>query len=122
VNAVLRDKALDVWISRRWNVMTKAELVAQVAAKTQMTQQQTAQVVNLFFTSIMEALQTGDKVELRGFGSFRRRGRRPRQARNPKTGDAIEVPAQIVPFFTAGQQLRVRLNPQLTPSSVLRRA
>jgi integration host factor subunit beta len=102
--------------------MTKAELVAQVAAKTQMTQQQTAQVVNLFFTSIMEALQTGDKVELRGFGSFRRRARRPRQARNPKTGDAIEVPAQIVPFFTAGQQLRVRLNPQLTPSSVLRRA
>ena len=79
--------------------MTKAELVAQVADKTQMTQQQTAQVVDLLLASIVEALQAGDKVELRGFGSFRRRARRPRQGRNPKTGETVKVPAQIVPFF-----------------------
>ena len=56
--------------------MTKAKLVTKVAAKTQMTQQQTAQIVDLLLASIVEALQTGDKVELRGFGSFRRRARR----------------------------------------------
>jgi integration host factor beta subunit len=102
--------------------MTKAELVAQVAAKTQMTQQQIAQIVDLFLASIMEAVQAGDKVELRGFGSFRRRARRPRQGRNPKTGDAIEVPAQVVPFFTAGKQIHARLNPHLTPPSSVTRA
>jgi integration host factor subunit beta len=101
--------------------MTKAELVAQVAAKTQMTQQQTAQVVDLFFASIVEALQAGDKVELRGFGSFRCRARRPRQGRNPKTGDTVEVPARVFPFFTAGKQIRARLNPHFTPPSALTR-
>jgi len=99
--------------------MTKAELVAKVAAKTQMTHQQTAQVVDLLLTSIVEALQAGDKVELRGFGSFRRRARRARQGRNPRTGDTVEVPAQFVPFFTAGKQIHHRLNPHLTSSSSL---
>ena len=99
--------------------MTKAELVARVTAKTQMTQQQTAQVVDLLLASIVEALHAGDKVELRGFGSFRRRARRPRQGRNPKTGEVVEVPTQIVPFFTAGKQIRARLNPHLTPPSAL---
>jgi integration host factor subunit beta len=100
--------------------MTKAELVAQVAAKTQMTQQQTAEVVDLFLASIVEALQAGDKVELRGFGSFRHRTRRPRQGRNPKTGDVVEVPARVVPFFTAAKQMHDRLNPHLIPSSLTR--
>jgi integration host factor subunit beta len=68
-----------------------------------MTQQQTAQVVDLILASVVEHLQTGDKGELRGFGSFRRRARCPCQGRNPKTGDTVEVPAQIVPFFTAGK-------------------
>ena len=102
--------------------MTKADLVAQVALKTQMTQQQTVQVVDLLLASIVEALQSGDKVELRGFGSFRRRSRRSRQGRNPKTGDTVEVPAQTVPFFTAGKQIHARLNPHLTRPSSLSRA
>lgn len=101
--------------------MTKAELVAKVAVKTQMTQQQTAQVVDLLLASIVAALQGGDKVELLGFGSFRRRTRRPRQGRNPKTGETVEVPAQVVPFFTAGKQMHDRLNPHLTPPSALTR-
>ena len=102
--------------------MTKAKLVAKVAAKTQMTQKQTAQVVELLLASIVEALQAGDKVELRRFGSFRRRARRPRQDRNPKTGDVVEVPARVVPFFTASKEIRARLNPHLMPSSALTRA
>jgi integration host factor subunit beta len=109
-------------ISRGCKATTKAELVAQVAAKTQMTQQQTAQVVDLILASVVVDLQTGDKVELRGFGSFRRRARRPCQGRNHKTGDTVEVPAQIVPFFTAGKQIRARLNPHLSSPSAWTRA
>ena len=93
--------------------MTKAELASQVALKTDLTQRQAADVIDLFLQSIVEALTAGDKVELRGFGSFRRRARRARQGRNPKTGAAVEVPAQSVPFFTPGKSLQSRLNPDL---------
>ncbi|MDH3605205.1 MAG: integration host factor subunit beta [Candidatus Tectomicrobia bacterium] len=99
--------------------MTKAELVTQVALKTELTKQQTAEVIDLLLECIIEALQAGDKVELRGFGSFRRRDHRPRQGRNPKTGEAVEVSAQTVPFFKAGKMLQARLNPELAPSSSL---
>jgi integration host factor subunit beta len=97
--------------------MTKAELVTQVALKTELTKQQTADVVDLLLECIIEALQAGDKVELRGFGSFRRRDRRPRLGRNPKTGEVVAVSAQTVPFFKAGKMLQARLNPELAPSS-----
>jgi integration host factor subunit beta len=63
-------------------------------------------------------IKAGDKVELRGFGSFRRRDRRPRQGRNPKTGEAGAVSVQTVPF-KAGKMLQARLNPEWTPSSSL---
>ena len=97
--------------------MTKAELVTQVALKTELTKQQTAEVVDLLLEGIIKALQAGDKVELRGFGSFRRRDRRPRLGRNPKTGEVIAVSAQSVPFFKTGKMLQARLNPELAPSS-----
>jgi integration host factor subunit beta len=103
----------------RWKEMTKTDLMAQVALKTQLTQQQTAEVLDLFLSCIIEALEGGDKVELRGFGSFRCRHRRSRQGRNPKTGDLVEVPAKTVPFFTAGRLVQARLNPDLGPSSSL---
>jgi integration host factor subunit beta len=97
--------------------MTKAELVTQVALKTELTKQQTAEVVDLLLECIIKALQAGDKVELRGFGSFRRRDRRPRLGRNPKTGEVVAVCAQTVPFFKTGKRLQARLNPELAPSS-----
>ena len=97
--------------------MTKAELVTQVALKTELTKQQTAEVVDLLFECISKVLQAGDKVELRGFGSFRRRDRRPRLGRNPKTGEIVAVSAQTVPFFKTGKMLQARLNPELGPSS-----
>ena len=97
--------------------MTKAELVTQVALKTELTKQQSAEVVDLLLECIIEALQAGDKVELRGFGSFRRRDRRPRLGRNPKTGEVVAVSAQSVPFFKTGKMLQARLNPELAPSS-----
>ena len=86
--------------------MTKAELVEKVADKIQLTQKQTETVVNILLNSITEALSEGDKVELRGFGSFRIRNRNPREGRNPKTGDTVQIPAKRVPFFKAGKELR----------------
>jgi integration host factor subunit beta len=90
--------------------MTKAELVDQIAMRTGLTKRQSGEVLGLFLQSIVEALQTGDKVELRGFGSFRRRSREPRQGRNPKTAEAVAVPGKKVPFFKAGKLLHERLN------------
>jgi len=86
--------------------MTKAELVDNVAEKVDLTKKQTEVIVNILFNSITEALSEGDKVELRGFGSFRIRSRNPREGRNPKTGDAVHIPAKRVPFFKAGKELR----------------
>jgi len=86
--------------------MTKAELVEKVADKIQLTKKQTETVVNILLNSITEALSEGDKVELRGFGSFRIRKRNPREGRNPKTGDTVQIPAKRVPFFKAGKELR----------------
>ncbi len=86
--------------------MTKAELVERVAEEINLTKKQTETIVNILLNSITEALSQGDKVELRGFGSFRIRGRNPREGRNPKTGKAVHIPAKRVPFFKAGKELR----------------
>ena len=90
--------------------MTKAELVNQLATTLQLPKPQTARVVELFWQCIMDALRQGDKVELRGFGSFRLRHRRPRAGRNPKTGARVQIPAKQVPWFTAGKVLRALVN------------
>ena len=92
--------------------MTKAELVEKVADKTQLTKKQAETVVNILLNSITEALSEGDKVELRGFGSFRIRNRNPREGRNPKTGDTVQIPAKRVPFFKAGKELRDMVDSQ----------
>jgi integration host factor subunit beta len=90
--------------------MTKAELVDHVAARVQLPKYQTEAVVSHVLQGIMEALRTGDKVELRGFGSFQLRRRQSRVGRNPKTGDTVQIPAKQVPWFTAGQAFRALVN------------
>jgi integration host factor subunit beta len=90
--------------------MTKAEIVERVAMQTQLPQQQVAAILEGVVQCIMEALRSGDTVELRGFGSFRCRHRRPRTGRNPKTGVAVQVPAQRIPAFKASQAVYARLN------------
>jgi integration host factor subunit beta len=90
--------------------MTKAELVRQVAARLHCTQRQTDRIVALVLQCIIDALRAGDKVELRGFGSFRVRARRPRIARNPHTGVRVQIRAKKVPVFTAGKALRALVN------------
>jgi len=79
--------------------MTKAELIEKVTERmNSLTTKQTEIVVNMIFDSIKDALARGEKVEIRGFGSFRIRNRRPREGRNPKTGTSVSVPPKKVPF------------------------
>ncbi len=95
--------------------MTKAELVELIAAETGVSKKDTGIVVNLILENIGHALVRGDKVELRGFGSFKVKGRRARIARNPRTGDSVMVPAKQVPYFKASNDLKDRLNPDGSP-------
>jgi len=83
--------------------MTKADLVDHVAAAVQAPKHQTEAVITQFLEAIMEALQTGQRVDLRGFGSFQLRHRQARTGRNPRTGDTVQIPAKQVPAFSAGK-------------------
>ena len=69
-------------------------------------------IVETIFDSVIRALQGGDKIEIRGFGSFRIRQRNPRIGRNPKTGERVEVPAKRVPYFKPSKELRDLVNPE----------
>ncbi len=97
--------------------MTKAELAENVSVKIGLTKKETEQVVSIIFGSITDALNKGDKVELRGFGSFRIRHRGARDGRNPKTGMKVKVPPKKVPFFRAGKELKEMINNKEAPSA-----
>lgn len=90
--------------------MTKAELVEQVAQSTELTKKNAELIVNTVFDSIVESLRDGEKIELRGFGSFRIRHRGSRIGRNPKTGATVQVPSKRIPYFKPGKDLREMLN------------
>jgi integration host factor subunit beta len=95
--------------------MTKAELVERIAAKINLTKKDTERVVNIVFGSIIQSLAGSDKVELRGFGSFRVRSRESRDGRNPRTGDKVAIPPKKVPFFKAGKELRELVDGKVPP-------
>lgn len=90
--------------------MTKADLIDEVAAASELTKRDSEVVVSTFFGAIVDALNQGDKVELRGFGTFKLRHRKARTGRNPKTGESVHVPAKVVPYFKAGKELRELVN------------
>ena len=90
--------------------MTKAALVEEVARVAELTKKHSEVVVDAVFESIINALQRGEKIELRGFGSFRLRRREPRKGRNPKTGDRVDVPSKRVPYFKPGKELKELIN------------
>ena len=90
--------------------MTKAELVEEVSRVSDLTKKHSEVIVDTVFRSIIEALHRGEKIELRGFGSFRIRQRNARQGRNPKTGDTVSVPAKRIPYFKPGRELKELLN------------
>ena len=90
--------------------MTKAALVEEVARVADLTKKHSEVIVETVFRSIIDALHRGEKIELRGFGSFRLRRREPRKGRNPKTGDRVEVPSKRVPYFKPGKELKELIN------------
>ncbi len=81
-----------------------------MAGSSGLTKQQAEIAVQTILDSVVEALQSGDKVELRGFGSFRLRERKPRQGRNPKTNEEVQIPAKRVVYFRLGRELRKLIN------------
>ena len=91
--------------------MIKSELVQRIADRnTHLYQRDIENIVSAILDEIVKALARGDRVELRGFGAFSRKGRSARIGRNPRTGDAVEVEEKFVPVFKTGKELRLRLN------------
>lgn len=90
--------------------MTKADLVESVAKEAEMTKKDAEQLVEIIFESIVNTLNKGEKIELRGFGSFRIRHRNARKGRNPKTGEAVSIPAKRVAYFKPGKDLKELIN------------
>jgi integration host factor subunit beta len=94
--------------------MTKSELIEKISEKVDgLSKKQTEVIVETIFESIKESLAKGGKVEIRGFGNFRLRSRNARKARNPKTGEAVDVPPKKVPYFKVGKELREMVNRDL---------
>jgi integration host factor subunit beta len=92
------------------HTMTKADLVEEVIRVTELPRKESETVVETIFESIIQALQGNDKIEIRGFGSFRTRQRRGRVGRNPKTGAKVEVPPKRIPFFKPSKELKDFVN------------
>lgn len=90
--------------------MTKAELIEEVSKVVEMTRKDSETIVETIFDSIVNSLHKGDKIEIRGFGSFRTRQRQPRVGRNPKTGSRVEVPSKRIPYFKPSKELRDLVN------------
>jgi integration host factor subunit beta len=98
-------------------VMTKAELVDEVAQIVQLTKKQAETIVNIVFESIVNSLRAGEKIELRGFGSFRLRSRKSRTGRNPKTGERVDVPSKKIPYFKPGKELKELINQRMAEAA-----
>jgi len=96
--------------------MTKADLIDEVSRLAELTRKDSEVIVETIFDSVVRSLRAGDKIEIRGFGSFRTRQRRPRVGRNPKTGERVEVPAKKIPFFKPSKELKDLVN-EATPGA-----
>ena len=90
--------------------MTKADLIEEVSKVVDMTRKDSEVIVEAIFDSVVRSLRQGDKIEIRGFGSFRTRQRQPRVGRNPKTGARVDVPAKRIPFFKPSKELKDIVN------------
>jgi integration host factor subunit beta len=93
--------------SRPENAMTKSGLIEEVARRTpHISKKDTEVVVNTIFDSMVESLKNGDRIEIRGFGSFQVKVREARDGRNPKTGEPVHISAKRTPFFKVGKELK----------------
>ncbi len=96
--------------------MTKAELVDHVAATVQFPKSQTDAVLTPCLQAIIDAVQAGEAVDLRGFGRFHLRHRQARTGRNPRTGETVQIPAKAVPTFSAGKAFQERVQSNAAPA------
>jgi integration host factor subunit beta len=99
-----------------YTTMTKADLIEEVSRTLEVPLKEGELILNTIFGGIVRSLREGDKVEIRGFGSFRTRQRKSRMGRNPKTGARVEVPAKTVPFFKASRELMERIQDSAEPN------
>jgi integration host factor subunit beta len=90
--------------------MTKSELIDAIAGRGELTKARAELVVNTIFDAMIEALERGEGIEIRGFGSFTMRPYKPYSGRNPRTGQAVSVPAKRLPFFKVGKELKELVN------------
>ncbi|MBW1973758.1 MAG: integration host factor subunit beta [Spirochaetes bacterium] len=90
--------------------MNKAELILKVAEKSKVTQKVAKVIVDTIFKGMEEALARGERIEIRGFGSFVVRNYGAYKGRNPKTGEVVDVPPKKLPFFKVGKELKERIN------------
>ncbi len=86
--------------------MTKADLVEDICKRSRLSKSENARIVDEILNAIAQALSEGNHIEIRGFGTFKVRARRSRRARNPRTGDEVNVPAKLVPVFKPSNQLK----------------
>jgi len=91
-------------------LMTKADLIGEVSRNAELSKKDAENIVNVFLDRIVDALKDGEKIELRGFGSFKLRRRNSRVGRNPRTSEAVQVPAKKVPYFKPGKDLKKLIN------------
>ncbi len=92
--------------------MTKSDLVQKLSETvTALTKKECEVIVDTVFQNMKDALQRGEKIEIRGFGSFTVRVRRSKEGRNPKTGEKVFIPEKRIPFFKVGKELREMVNP-----------
>jgi nucleoid DNA-binding protein len=96
--------------------MTKADLVEEISAKTGVSKNHTALIVDDLLEAISKALSDGQHLEIRGFGTFKVRERRARRARNPRSGEEVLVPAKLVPVFKPSKELKALIAAGLTPA------
>ena len=90
--------------------MNKAELITSMAEKSQLNKIDAESALKAFIDSVQEALESGEKVQLIGFGTFETRERAAREGRNPRTKETINIPASTVPVFKAGKEFKERVN------------
>jgi integration host factor beta subunit len=90
--------------------MTKADLVDEISQRSGLTKKDVAETVDEFLEAVSRALTAGKHIEIRGFGTFKVKERKPRTARNPRTGDAVQVPSRRVPVFKVSKELKDRVS------------
>jgi len=97
--------------------MTKADLIEEVSRVVEFTRKESEIIVEAIFDSVVKSLREGDKIEIRGFGSFRTRQRQSRIGRNPKTGARVDVPAKRIPYFKPSKELKDLVNQDDIPAA-----